>query len=112
MDGDQLRRLGRDGAVSTVTRLNQRSPMFLALGADHFNMGLWPDAAGDVYVASYAARNVKRVTPAGTIEIVYTSPPAWSPTGVTIAGGRLHVLEYSMNPAIAARAVSIPLPRM
>lgn len=67
-----------------------------AAGDPHNLMGLWTDASGNVYVAVSGARKVKRISPAGSVEVVAESPLGWSPTGGLVApNGDLWLLEYA-----------------
>ncbi|MDP9361258.1 MAG: hypothetical protein M3P29_07400, partial [Acidobacteriota bacterium] len=91
-----LVRVTSDGKVMTVARDLSSHALF---GSDrHRVQGLWVDGAGNVYVAASADRVVKRVTPAGRIDVVARSAFPWSPSGGAVApNGDLWVLEYSIT---------------
>lgn len=105
-DGRDLRRLDPKGRLSTVVRnLAPRNP---AGTSDlHALFGMWPDAAGNIYVANHAGRAVMRVTRTGHVTLVARSPAPWSPSGGLIArDGALWILEYSTaNQARVRRVV-------
>lgn len=62
----------------------------------HAVMGMTEDKSGNVYAAAFADRAVRRITPAGQVTTVTTTPESWGPTGVAVASdGTLWVLEAS-----------------
>ena len=91
-----LVRITPDGKV---TRLSGNLSSHALIGEDrHRVQGLWLDRAGNVYVAASADREIKRVTPAGRVEVVGKSTFPWSPSGGAVApNGDLWVLEYSVT---------------
>ena len=56
--------------------------------------GMAVDPAGNVYVAVTGNRCVMKVSPAGVPSTVLTAQKPWTPTGVTVSGGEVYVLEY------------------
>jgi hypothetical protein len=69
-------------------------------------MGLWTDAARNVYVAVYGLREVKRVSPEGRVEVVAKSRFPWAPTGGLIApDGDLWLLESTFANAVRVRRI-------
>jgi hypothetical protein len=64
-------------------------------GDRHALMGLWPDANGDVYLASSAAGKVLKITASGQVSVFCASPIAYAPTGVTGTATEVVVLEYA-----------------
>ncbi|MEA2236099.1 MAG: hypothetical protein QOC81_823 [Thermoanaerobaculia bacterium] len=96
IDSIDLVRITPDGKITTVAR--NLSSHALAGGDRHRVQGLWLDRAGNVYVAASADGVVKRVNPAGRVEVVARSTFPWSPSGGAIApNGDLWVLEYSVT---------------
>jgi hypothetical protein len=91
-----LVRITPDGKVTTIARNLSSHALF---GDDrHRVQGLWLDRAGNVYVAASADRVIKRVTPAGRVDVVAQSTFPWSPSGGVIApNGDLWILEYSIT---------------
>jgi len=96
-DGPDLVRIAPDGKTTRLARgLRERrwSQPLTWFNDTHNLMGVWADARGNVYVAGYGARKVKRVGPDGRVEVVATSPAPWSPTGGLVASnGDLWLLE-------------------
>lgn len=84
-----LFRVTRAGLVSTivagVTVPGCPSPLL---------RGLSVDAGDTVYVAATGCGRVLRVSPAGDITVVWRSTGTWAPTGVTLLGHTLYVLEF------------------
>ena len=111
IDTADLIRVTPEGRVATVAKNLSDPSVFLPwVGSRHRLMGLWLDTKGNVYVADYGGRNVKRVDRAGGVSIVARSPYPWSPTGgVFDRAGNLWLLEYA--PTNAARARRVPLTR-
>lgn len=74
-------------------------------------LGLAADSGGNVYVADYGNRRVRRVTPRGEVSTVYAAPWPWLPTGVAVWEDRVYVLErwgdYEFGPAQVASAVTV-----
>jgi hypothetical protein len=77
VDYHDLIRVEPDGKFRFVARKLSSA----LLGGRHALMGLWTDSAGNVYIAAYADRQVKRVTPRGAVSVVQTSRFPWGPTG-------------------------------
>lgn len=96
-DAGDVRRISPDGEVATLARnLNEHKLFERVFGDSHNLMGLWLDEAGNIYVASYGGRLVKKITPAGRIEVAARSRAPWGPTGGLLApNGDLWLLEYS-----------------
>lgn len=92
-----LVRIDPDGSVRVVAKnLAERSLWQFFVGDQHAVYGLWPDAAGNVYVAVYGGRVVKKVSPEGRVTVFARSRPPWSPTGGLVApNDDIWLLEYS-----------------
>lgn len=56
-------------------------------------IGLAVDSLGSVYVADHGNRRVRRIDPDGLVSTVARSGWPWTPTGLTISGDRVYVLE-------------------
>lgn len=56
-------------------------------------MGLAVDDSGNVYVADYGNRRVRRITPTREVTTVYRETWPWMPTGVAVLGPDVYVLE-------------------
>ena len=60
--------------------------------------GLDVDAMGTVYVAASGCRAVLKITADKKVTTVLRASSPWSPTGVTVSGDDLYVLEYLHTP--------------
>lgn len=95
LDGDRLRKVAPNGTVTTLARgLAEKSGTMLAVQPQHYLMGLWTDFAGNVYVANYGARQVKKVGPDGRVTVFLRARFPYAPTGGTVWRGSVYVLEY------------------
>jgi sugar lactone lactonase YvrE len=93
-DHDAVRKVTRDGAVTTLARdLVARSPASEPSGGSGHLFGLAVAAGGAVYVADHGGRRILKITPAGRAATAAMSEPPWAPTGVAVAGDDLYLLE-------------------
>jgi hypothetical protein len=108
LDAGDLREVSPAGRLRTITRrLSRRVWTQPHVSDEHALMGIWTDAAGNAYVASYGSREVKRISRAGDVRVVARSRVPWSPTGgLVTAGGDLWLLESSMTNAVRVRRVA------
>jgi sugar lactone lactonase YvrE len=98
--GSTIRRIEADGTVSTIAagdRLLQPRHAFLSrLFGDtrgHLS-GIAVADDGSIYVANPARGAVVRIGADGSVADLTMSPAAWSPTGVTVVGDSVCILEY------------------
>ena len=98
VDGSDLVRV-RGGRAERLVRN-------ITTAARHTMMGLWTDAAENVYIADHANRQVKRVTPAGVVTTFVRSTFPWSPTGGAFApNGDLWLLEATVGNQVRVRKI-------
>jgi len=98
-----------DGTMRTVVEdlREERNLIGDILGNHHHVMGLWLDAAGNVYVAVSGSRCVKRVDPQGAVSIVARSDPSWAPSGGLVApDGTTWLLEYGASGKVRVRRIA------
>jgi len=98
IDGGALRRVTRDGTVTTLVSLSHE---------DHDLDGVAVDSAGNIYVANYSSRQVQKFGADGKVTVLDRSTFPWSPTGIALSGKTAYILEY-MNP-IAVRVRKLNL---
>jgi sugar lactone lactonase YvrE len=73
-------------------------------------LGLALDTAGNLYVANYGKAKDYQLSPAGGTRVVFRSTWPWVPTGVTVAGSDLYILErygHPYGPAVAVSALPV-----
>lgn len=107
IDAGDLVEVSPDGSLRTVAK-NLQEHVFTQpqVNEHHLLMGLWTDAAKNTYIASYGGRVVKKVTPAGQVQIATRSSFPWAPTGGFVApNGDLWLLECSITNAVRVRRI-------
>lgn len=107
-EGNSVRRLARDGKVTTLAEEVQvagclKPPGYVPdSGRDLRGLAVAPD--GTVYVAASGCSALLRVTPRGETTVVLRSEPPWAPTAVALHGEDVYVLEYTHSPGDDRRA--------
>jgi hypothetical protein len=93
-----IRRVGKDGRVSTVVQNISLTTCGSVPGigpADRpLLRGLDVDTSGTIYVAATGCGSVLRVTADGHVSVMFQSDGPWSPTGIALFGADLYVLEF------------------
>lgn len=108
VDAGSLRRVSADGAVVTIAgRLTSLQSPPPTVTTANYQLGLWPDSEGSIYVAVGAERIVLRVTRGGrTQDVAARSTEPWAPSGGMFdRGGNLWILEYDTSNAVRVRRV-------
>jgi sugar lactone lactonase YvrE len=107
IDSGDLRRVAPDGQVTTVAvKVSEHTPPPAAAAHRHYQMGLWTDRDGQVYVAVAEERLVLRVQADGATKVVARSSRPWHPSGGMFdRDGNLWLLEYSSTNAVRARRI-------
>ncbi len=105
--GPDLWRITREGRATVLAAgLWERGALQFLVSDRHNLMGLWPDAAGNVYVAVYGAGVVKKVSPRGAVTVAARTSGLWSPTGGMVApNGDLWLLETRIPNAVRVRRI-------
>jgi len=107
IDGSEVRSIAPDGKTgrvgSNLAEVRGSQPE----GASwHLLMGMTTDREGNLYVAAYGARKIKRVAPDGAVTVVARSTWPWAPSGVLIASdGDLWILESTLTNNVRVRRV-------
>jgi DNA-binding beta-propeller fold protein YncE len=91
-DGPYVRRVTRDGAVTTVA-----GPLTEPVWEEDLS-GIAVDTSGDIYVADCASRRILKITAAGEVSPPLRTGSLWTPTGVTITPGGVYTLEHLRSP--------------
>jgi sugar lactone lactonase YvrE len=109
-DAPAIRRVAPDGSVTTLARggpLLEATLLRRLMGGRYGHlMGIAVDGAGNAFVANCGGGRVVKVTRAGTVTSVLESGGAWAPSGVTLAGGDLYVLEWGGALGVRVRKLS------
>jgi hypothetical protein len=130
IDRGDLKRISADGKASTIaTKLSEHKSPPAAASQRHYQMGLWTDDKGSVYVAVAEERLVLKVATDGSTSVAARTgdsvPPAsgvldqakkrlsdaavesWSPSGGMFdRRGNLWLLEYSSKNNVRARRIN------
>jgi hypothetical protein len=108
VDDGSVRRVTRDGVVTTLARnVSEHSRLNVTVDHRHDLMGLTADAAGNVYVAVYGARQIKKIGADGNVTVFDRSTLPWSPTGIALSGKTAFVLEYADPLAVRVRRLTM-----
>ena len=91
-DGPSVRRVTRDGVVTTIGR-GHTVPVW-----EEDLSGIAVDANGDIYVADMAHRRILKITPDDAVHNFLWTGRVWTPTGVTIAPDGIYTLEHLRLP--------------
>jgi len=97
-ESNAIRRVGKDGRVSTVVQNASLATCGSIPGlgpADRpLLRGLDVDANGTVYAAATGCGSVIQVTTEGRVSIFFQGEGPWSPTGIALRGKDVYVLEF------------------
>jgi len=61
-------------------------------------MGLAVDARGEVFAANHGGGRVVKISSSGRVTSILESRSPWSPSGVTLSGADIYVLEFGTMP--------------
>jgi hypothetical protein len=101
-DNDAVQKIDRKGQVSAVREAIQ-IPECSFDPVSHtpklpYLRGLATHANGTIYAAANGCRSVIAISVSGAIKTVLKAEAPWSPTGVTLLGNDVYVLEYIHTP--------------
>lgn len=94
-DGAYVRRVTMDGTVRTIGGGELTSESW---GEDLMGLAVAP--RGDVFVADYSNRRILKIAPDESIQTVLETGWVWSPTGISIVGEDLYILEHLRMPLV------------
>ena len=107
IDMDDLYKI-ENGNINLVAKgLRSTALPFSAFVRDmHSIMGAWDDEKGNVYVAVYSGKTVKKITPDGQVTDYFKSKGNWSPSGGMFdKKGNLWLLEFSSSNQTRVRKI-------
>lgn len=91
-----IRRITAEGKTSIVATVRPlvRGPSIPGTNQHPYLRGVAVDARGVMYVADNGDARVLKITPEGKITTLVQLQSPWSPTGVTLFGSDVYVLEF------------------
>lgn len=107
--GGFVERVAPGGATEVLAgHLLDPIPFYDPAGGGEFNrlLGVAVDSQEQVYVANYGNRRVSRLSPQG-VSTFYRSALFWGPSGVTVAGNDVYILESGIPPMQGARVCRV-----
>lgn len=95
-ENSAIRRITAQGRISTVATVRARvsGPSIPATDQHPYLRGLAVDARGVMYVADTGDARLLKITPDGKVSTMLQTQSPWSPTGVTLFGSDVYVLEF------------------
>lgn len=95
-DGYDLFLIDTTGRLHLVVKDLSRQPDPTGIISRHHIFGIWTDRDGQVYVAIFGNKTIKKVDTAGKVSDFFRSTEAWSPTsGIFDDDGNFWVMEYN-----------------
>ena len=91
-DGPYVRRVTRDGVVTTIA-----GPLTEPVWEEDLS-GIAVDTNGGIFVADFAQRRILKITSAGAVNTFLHTGPFWTPTGVTVGPDGVYILEHLRLP--------------
>lgn len=109
--GGIVRKLALDGTATTLAGWNQGFGDPDEPRASSF-LGITLDKDGSVYAAHCEKREIIKITPDGKVITVLEGGLGWAPSGVTLVGNDLYVLEHRAGLMIVTEKAGFGGPRV
>jgi len=94
-NANTIRKITMSGTISIIATFVGKSDIDLPLETvPSYCRGLAVDSTGTIYVAATGSRSVLKITPQGKVTTILQTTSPWSPTGVAVFNGIVHVLEW------------------
>ncbi len=108
IDVHDLKKVDREGIVTTIAeKLPNKKLTQLFVDPIHYLSGISLDKAGNIYVADYSGREVKKITPSKQISVIAETRIPWSPTGSLLApNGDFWILENSLTNEVRVERIT------
>jgi hypothetical protein len=96
-DHNTVRRLSKDGRVSTIATVTRSAsnPSIPGVGQRPYLRDLDVDSKGVIYVADNGDARVLKITPDGKITTLVQTQSPWAPTAVAVFKDAVYSLEFS-----------------
>lgn len=108
IDMDDLYRI-YNGEIELIAKdLKSEAKPFSDFVRDmHSIMGIWDDKTGNIYVAVYSGKVLKKINPGGEVTEFFKSKGDWSPaSGLFDEKGNLWLMEYSTKNDVRVRKIT------
>ena len=103
-----LKKIDREGIVTVIAKkLADKKFTQPFVDPIHYLGGVSLDKAGNIYVADYSGRQVKKVTQAKQVSVIAETKIPWSPTGSLLApNGDFWILENSLTNEVRVERIT------
>ena len=119
VDGESLRRIAPDGSITTLVTafIHTTSGGVPGMpGLYNHHLGMAIDPQGGIYVVDFRNRRVLHWDQSGTRLVFQSHGPlerltsswGWTPTGVSVSGDSLYVMEYLPLPTFPSELIGNP----
>ncbi len=107
-DEDKLYRLTPGGKFTLLASNLDEKGACMNVGERRELYGIWTDQQENIYIAIYNKKEIKRISPAGKIDLVYASALPWTPVaGLFDREGQLWVMENSVTNDVRVHKVEM-----
>ena len=108
VDTLDLKKIDGKGTVTVIAKnLADKKFTQLFLEPNHYLSGISLDKAGNIYVADYSGRQVKKITQTKEVSVIAETKIPWSPTGSLLApNGDFWILECSLTNEVRVERIT------
>lgn len=99
VDNLKIKKVSPSGKVELIANnLKEKTSPYDGVADRHYIFGIATDTSKNVYVATFGARKVKKISRNGIVSTIYQSDSGWSPCGVLVGIDKtLWIMEFSKN---------------
>ena len=108
IDVVDLKKVDQEGVVTVIAeKLADKKFTQPFVDLNHYLSGVSLDKAGNIYVADYSGRQVKKIAQSKQVSVIAETRIPWSPTGSLLASnGDFWVLENSMTNEVRVERIT------
>lgn len=108
IDVFDLKKVDQDGVVTLIAKkLPDKKFTQFFVDPNHYLSGISLDKAGNIYVADYSGRQVKKITRSKQVSVIAETKIPWSPTGSLLApNGDFWILENSITNEVRVERIT------